>query len=152
MNKGVTLIELTIALAVLTIIAGAVVLGVSAEHRDSQMLYNAAVELQADMRYAQRRSIQEGRRVYILFEPSLNRYRMFNRNPYNAIRTVYFDTVNLVGTSFNPHNSAINRINFTPQGTASASGTVTLSNGRDLLNLTTTVSGGRVDFEIEEGN
>jgi Tfp pilus assembly protein FimT len=145
-TNGLTLIELTIAMAVLMVVVGTVLIGTRGNNNDYRALHNAALVIQADMRYAQRRAVMEGRRVHVIFRPSSNSYQIYKRRPYiYIIRTVYLENgVNLVGTSFpgTPH-----RINYLPRGTASAAGTITLSRGRYLQDITTTVSGGRVEIK-----
>jgi len=139
-TRGVTLLELAVVLAVIMVISGAVFIGISGNTNDYRTLHNAAVALQADMRYAQRRAVMEGRRFNVHFEPSLNRYSIVTWQPSREIhRIIYFqDGITLRLTSFDGDS-----IGFLPRGTGVA-GTIVLSNGRYWQKLTTTVSGGRV--------
>jgi Tfp pilus assembly protein FimT len=136
-NSGITLVELIIVMAVLMIALGAVFIGTSGgEYR---ALQNAAVSLRADIRYAQHRSIMEGRQFGVHLEPRYNRYHIVTTNPLVFHRTVYFQNgVRLIST-----NHPSNRVTFLPRGTGVA-GTIILSNGNYFKNITTTVSGGHV--------
>ena len=138
---GLSLLELLIALAILVIAATGIFFAF--RQTDRRVLQNASLMLQADLRYAQRRAMAEGRRVGISFEPARNRYRIMAFDSYEVIRTVYFqDGVRL------RHNSGPH-LYFLPRGTASSGFRIRLSNGRYWQELTATVSGGRIKiFEI----
>jgi len=143
-SKGFTLLELVIALAVISIISG----GVFFAFRPTQQrnLQNASLQLQADLRYAQRRAIIEGRRFGVAFDLTANNYRIVAENPRETIRTVYFQD----GVRLRYVTGA--RLNFLPRGTASSGFRIRLSNGDYWQQLTATVSGGRIRiFEITEG-
>jgi prepilin-type N-terminal cleavage/methylation domain-containing protein len=137
MNKGFTLIELTIAMTVLTVITAVVLVGTSSDAKERRALQNVASTLQADMQYAQRRAITEGRRVEIHFEPQSNRYYIMSFEPtIQVFRTVNFsDSVELIASSYQG-----NSLTYLPRGTGNA-GRVSMKNGRHLLEITTTVSG-----------
>jgi prepilin-type N-terminal cleavage/methylation domain-containing protein len=138
-TRGFTLLEITIAAAVLTIIVGAVIITSSGNNNDERALRNAALSLQADMRYAQRRAVTEGRRVGVAFEVSRNRYHIITLDPLEIHRTVYFQNgVTLLHTNFD-----FNRVMFLPRGTA-VPGTIVLTNGIYWQEITTTLSGGQV--------
>ena len=135
-RQGFTLIELTITLAVIVIVTGGVFLTFRQPNR--RALENASLQLQADIRYAQRRAMIGGRQFDVLFEPAHNRYRVRYLNPIQDIRVVYFtDGVQL-------RYSTLPRLIFHPRGTPNRGFTITLSNGRYWQDLTVTVSGGRV--------
>jgi len=140
-EKGFTLLEVVIALAIITIISGGIFLVVRQSPR--RALHNASLQLQADMRYAQRRAIMEGRRFGIEFNTARNRYRIMATNPTEEIRVVYFEgRINLWYTTRT-------RLDFLPRGTASSGFRIRISNGRYEQQLTATVSGGRIEiFEI----
>ncbi|MCL2571431.1 MAG: GspH/FimT family pseudopilin [Defluviitaleaceae bacterium] len=141
-RKGFSLLELLIALGIITIVSGGVFLAFRQTPR--RALNNASIQLQADLRYAQRRAIQEGRRIGIIFEPAHNRYRIMSTSPTEEIRVVYFQGgVRLRQTIPGA------RLDFLPRGTASSGFTISLSNGRYWQRLTATVSGGRIEiFDI----
>jgi len=139
-RKGFTLLELTIALAIIAIASGGIFLVFRQSPRRD--LENASLQLQADIRYAQRRAIIEGRRI----EVRINRYHYVIRyvNPggvFGEIRTVYFQN----GVHIRQTNT--NSIGFLPRGTVGGSGTLSLANARYEQNLTITVSGGRVEIK-----
>ncbi|MCL1878348.1 MAG: GspH/FimT family pseudopilin [Defluviitaleaceae bacterium] len=145
-RAGITLLELTIVLAVFAIVAGAVLVGVNTRASDYRALQNAAVRLQADLRYAQRRAVMEGQRIGIHFDTVNNRYNIILSETREIIRTVYMD-VNLFSVNY-PSNT----ISFLPRGTA-IPGTIALRSGNLHLPITTTLSGGQVRIHnIEEVN
>jgi Tfp pilus assembly protein FimT len=136
MKKGVTLLELTVVMAILMIVTGAVLISTRGDTNDYRALHNAALMLQADMRYAQRIALIEGRRVGVHFEPSHNRYSIMNR-------TVYLPNgVELLSTTY-----TFDEVFYLQRGTASAAGTIDLQKGRHTVELTTTLGGGRVEIK-----
>jgi type II secretory pathway pseudopilin PulG len=130
-----TLLELTVALAVFAILAGGVMLGFRQIER--RALYTASMQLQADMRDAQRRAIIEGREFIIRFDTANNLYRIVSTQPEITERTVHFTSgvrLDAVGTE---------SLTFHPRGTTAAT-TILLTQGNRTQRITTTVSGGRV--------
>ncbi|MCL2357766.1 MAG: GspH/FimT family pseudopilin [Defluviitaleaceae bacterium] len=142
-SAGVSLLELTIVLAIFATVAGAVFIGTSASNADQRNLQNAAVRLQADMRYAQRRAVTEGQRIGVRFDTVNNRYFIIVTGTNEILRTVYTD-VNLFSVNY-PQNT----VSFLPRGTATP-GTIMLRNGRLQLPITTTLSGGQVRIGYSE--
>ncbi|MCL1846250.1 MAG: prepilin-type N-terminal cleavage/methylation domain-containing protein [Defluviitaleaceae bacterium] len=140
-RAGVTLLELTIALAIFSIIAGVILVELTSDAADRRALQNAAVRLQADMRYAQRRAVMEGRIIYVNFYAEYNRYSIYYE-VFDPIRTVDMD-VNLFSAGFGPHN-AWNETHFLPRGTSGRSGTIALRNGNLEVQITVLISGGQV--------
>ena len=135
-RSGFTLLELIIALALIVIVSSGVFLAF--RQSDRRALHNASLMLQADLRYAQRRAMIEGRRVGVIFEPGLNRYRVVSTNPTTTLRTVYFHSgVRLRYNSFP-------QLHFTTRGTSSSGFTIWLYNGGYWQRLTATVAGGRI--------
>lgn len=135
-NKGFTILELVVALAVLTIVSTGVMISVYS--RNYRTLTNASLLLQADLRYAQRRAMAEGRRHGIVFDRVQNRYHIVVDHPRDTIRTVYLPQgVTLLDTT-GP------QLMFLPRGTASSGFRITLESGRYVQDLTATVSGGRI--------
>jgi Tfp pilus assembly protein FimT len=141
-TSGLTLLELTVVLAVVMILSGGVVLGL--RQADRRALNNASLQLQADLRYAQRRAVIEGRQFGVVFEIP-NRYRVVSTQPTRTIRTVYLrGGTRLLETSEE-------RLMFLPRGTPSAGFRVTLAKGSHTQRLTATVSGGRIRiFDIDQ--
>lgn len=141
---GLTLLELVIVIAIIMVATGVVLIGTRGSNNDYRTLHNAALMLQADMRYAQRRAVMEGQRVEVRFEPTQNRYHLITLSPTTTLRTVYFQNgVNLRSTTY-PGN----RMWYLPRATTGPqAGTIVLTNGRYWQELTTTVSGGRVEIK-----
>jgi len=141
-SKGFTLLELTIAMAVVLVVMGGIFLGVRANNRDEyRALYAAALTLQADMRYIQRRAIMEGRGFDIHFDTVHNRYTLASTMPFSIIRHVYFeDGINLAGTT-----ALGNRSGYTARGNLSGrSFSITLIGSVYTQPITVTLSGGQV--------
>jgi Tfp pilus assembly protein FimT len=144
-NNGVTLLELVIVLAITMVVVGAVFIGARVNNNDYRALQNAAVMIQADLRYAQRRAVMEGQRFGVHFEPHHNRYHIVTMNP-----VVFHRTVNLHGVNLRETNYPNNRVMYLPRGTA-IPGTIVLTNGNFRQEITTTLSGGQVRIHnIEE--
>ena len=128
--------ELIIALAIVMIATSGVFLAF--RQSDRRALHNASLQLQADLRYAQRRAMIEGRRVGVIFEPALNRYRVVSTRPTVTLRTVYFE--NGVRLRYN----SFPQLYFTPRGTSSSGFTIWLYNAGSWQRLTATVASGRI--------
>ena len=134
---GFTLLELIIALAIIVIATSGVFLAFRQPER--RALENASRQLQADIRYIQRRAIAEGRQFAIFLEPGENGYRITYYNPRVEIRAVNFqNNVRL------HYPSTPDRLGFLPRGTPSRSRTIELRTTRYSQRLTIVVSGGRV--------
>jgi len=139
-KKGITLLELTLALGILAIVSVGITLGITSINR--RALANASLQLQADIYYAQRRAIMEGVRYRVIFEAVDGRYRIRNVATGEDVRTVYLPQRVIVHTNL-PHN----QVDFLPRGTASDAGRITLLDRRYQQNLTINVSGGRVAIQ-----
>ena len=149
MSRGFTLIELVIALSIIMLVSAGVSIGLRNRNTDRRALQNASLTLQADLRYAQRRAIMEGRRFGVLFEPARNRYHIVARYPVSRperiVRTVYFENGVRLQSTTGTH------LMFLPRGTSSGGFTILLSNGSYWQRTTATVSGGRIRvFDIME--
>ena len=137
---GYTLLELTITLALIVIVAGTVFMSLRRQER--RALYNAAYQLQADIRYAQRRALISGRRVEVEFSRLYNRYII----RYERDCRTELLRVNLRGTGVQINSPNNLNVNFLPRGTISEGFTIVLESGRYRRSLTTTVSGGRIEL------
>jgi len=137
-GKGFTLLELIIALAVIAIVSGGLFIVFRQTPRSA--LENASLQLQADLRYVQRRAIIEGRRFRLQLNSLNNGYYISFLNPIEELRRVYFE--NGVRIRGNPRR----RFEFLPRGTpdGATSTTLTLYIGRYEQDLTILLSGGRV--------
>ncbi|MCL2224326.1 MAG: GspH/FimT family protein [Defluviitaleaceae bacterium] len=136
-QSGFTILELTVAVAVLLLAASVIFLGTRVDYRRG--LQNAALVLQADMRYAQRRAITEGQRVGIQFCAVHNRYSVITQNPLYHHRFVYFP----YGVQIYSYYLLRNRFMYLPRGTIERAGNVILRNGQYTIRITTTVGGGQ---------
>jgi Tfp pilus assembly protein FimT len=142
-TRGITLLELAVVFAVIMILSGGVMLGFrQAEHR---ALNNASLQLQADLRYVQRRAIMEGRQFGIVFELANQRYRIISTQPTRTVRTVYLHGgVRLDDVS-------AQQLLFHPRGTPSVGFRAILRHGSNTQRITATVSGGRIRvFDINQ--
>jgi|GEM_PF-680219 len=148
-TAGFTLMELSITLAIAITISGMVFIAASGDNRAYRELHNTALMIQSDLRYAQRLSIIEGRRIYTRFNMNSDSYSIVSQSPANTFRYVNFpDGVEICGERtrgfwFDTTSSYID-IPFTPRGTyGTQAGTIYLQNGEHRLRITLTVSGGR---------
>ena len=144
------MLELAIALGLIMIVSGGLMLSV--RQNDSRDIAQATVQMQADLRYAQRRAIAEGRRVGILFNGRYT-YQIIARNPPG-----HFPSFEHLGEPRHFANNAWfhfsmggNEVYFLPRGTVNRATTIQLrigsGSGRYQHNTTITVSGGRVYAE-----
>ena len=138
-NRGFTIIELLVALALVTIVSSGIFMVF--RQTPQQVTLNAALQLQADLRYAQRRAIIEGRRVAVEFDIAAQMYRIVIVNTSEEIRRVYLH--NSIRIS---HNIRGYRIEYLPRGTVSGTGssTISLTIGLHTEQLTITPATGRV--------
>ena len=140
-RSGFTLLELVIALSVIMIVTGGVFLAFRPSPR--RALENASLQLQADIRYIQRRAIAEGRRFDISFERRENRYRILGIDNNEDIYVYFQNGVRLHALSIDS-----NVVGFLPRGTSSHSLTIELRvDGRYSQRSTILLSGGRVDIK-----
>jgi len=135
---GFTLLELVIALAVATIISGGVFM--TFRQTPQRVLRSAALQMQADIRYAQRRAMIEGRRIQVSFYPTGRMYRIRFYDTLEELRRVYLQD----GISLLTHYLPSNRMTYLPRGTVSDAGSITLSMDGFTQRLTITPASGRV--------
>ena len=140
-RRGLTLIELTVALGVMAVLAGAAVFAFSQRDASRRQILSAADQLMADIRYARQRAILSGRRVEIRFDVADGSYTIRYLNPTAEIRTGQVSegvTVQL------PQGNFVH-LAFTPRGTPVRGGfSVILRTARHELRLSVVGSGGRV--------
>jgi prepilin-type N-terminal cleavage/methylation domain-containing protein len=141
-KNGLTLIELTIVLAVISVItAGAMMSFDVAERR---LLYNTSLALQADLRYAQRRAMIEGHTFGIKFYYTEGYYSIYHlgaRMPLKEVKLVKLPK----GVSFQRQPPI--DLHYLPRGTLSAGFTIALRTENYIQELTGTVSGGRIKIQ-----
>lgn len=137
--------ELAVVMAVIMVLSAGFLLGF--RQADNRALNNASLQLQADLRYAQRRAIIEGRSFGIVFELANNRYRVVSSRPERTVQSVQLPaSVSLMEVS-------AQRIMFHPHGTPTAALRVILSQGNNTQRITATVSGGRIRvFDINQSD
>jgi prepilin-type N-terminal cleavage/methylation domain-containing protein len=136
-KSGLTLIELTVVLAVVSVVTiGAVMSSGAAERR---LLYNTSLKLQADLRYAQRMAIIEGHDYGVIF--TAGSYMVFTVDEINS-DLIKSDVGLPDGVSFMHAPPA--RVHYLPRGTISDGFTVTLRTKRYKQELTGVPSGGRI--------
>ena len=135
---GFTLLELIITLAIIMIVSS----GVFVAHRQSERraLENASLQLQADIRYAQRRAVIDGQQVNLLFDFRANMYRILLVSCGTEVRRVYFQN----GVRIRFTTDMTTTKTFHPRGTIGNPLTMRLVTSRYYQELTTTISGGRV--------
>ena len=140
-QKGLTLIELVIALSIIAILSGAAIGTVRGLQRRS--LQNASMAFQADMRHAQRMALTEGRRWRITFDDVYNRYSV------GHVRSV-LDTADRPPWIYLPAGVRFSHLpqltsEFLPRGTLSGGGfTMYLRSGQYEQRLTVLPVTGRV--------
>ncbi|MCL2189103.1 MAG: GspH/FimT family protein [Defluviitaleaceae bacterium] len=142
-TRGVTLLELAAVLALLLVLSGGAAIGFRQTNR--RALHNASLQLQADMRYAQRRAIMEGRQFGVVFDIPNNNYRIISTRPRRTLRTVQIPNgVQLL-------ESSAPQLLFHPRGTPTAGFRVILEHSGNTQRITASVAGGRIRvFDINE--
>lgn len=152
--------EMTITLAVVMIVSGTVFIYARGDNRDYRELQNATSMLQADLRYAQRRAISEGRRIGVWIDERTGTFYHIwaSDQPVDEpFRTVHLSggvevyAVRGLNHSVGSGGTAWGRVMYTPRGTLGGrAGTIYLRNGRHTQWITINVAGGRAQyFEIE---
>ena len=137
-HRGLTLIELAVVLAVISLITAGAVL--SFRLVDRRVLENASLTLQADLRYAQRMAIIEGRNFGLFFHQ--DSYTISELEPNKIdIKTVMLPDGVLFQVLMIP------RVYFLPRGTISTGFSVTLEKGRFFQEITGLPSSGRIDIK-----
>lgn len=142
-DKGVTLIELIIVLSVGFILLQGCLLSLSS--LDRRRLQQASVELQGDLRYAQRRAIMEGVRYKVAFDRTSDSYDVI-RMEKGTNRGETIKAVTL------PDGITIYRVNisyveYNPRGTDNRAFTVVLKKGAYMAEMTGNVGAGRVSIK-----
>ena len=148
-KKGISLLELVIALGILSIL-GATAFG-AAQGIQRRNLTNASLILQAEIRRAQRMSVIEGRQWRLIFDVEYNRYSVGYLRSAAAIldtsterQWVYLPS----GVEFRDVPASVG---FLPRGTLSGSGfTMHLQSRQYSQRLTIHPISGRVNiFDIQ---
>jgi len=145
MSRGFTIIETIIVIVIIGIIA-IVAMPRIANTIETKRLYDAVEKVNDDLNYVRDYAISQHTNTWIVFEPTVERYRLFYGNTWgsssplidharNSSSWFYiynmFQNVGIQNTSFSG-----NRISFNWWGTPSEGGTVTLTNGTNTGTLT----------------
>ena len=134
--KGFTLLELTIAIALLAVVSAAAWVGMGQSYRRD--IQRTASILASDIRHAQQMAIQKGTNTSVVFFG--DSYIMFYY-PRGMGSQALGDLVPLLNAEF---AVAPQMIRFTPRGTTSTPTTIFLRNSRYAITLTLTLGAGRV--------
>lgn len=140
--KGVTLVEIMIVLAIMTILIGMAVPGLTGLQFHYRLV-SAARELTSDLRMARQMAITEGQKMIVVLDPQREGYQVERESaPGVPVRGVKeFKGLDLV--SFSNSNSN-NVIEFWPRGTTNDWGTIILQNPKGETRRITIVATGRV--------
>jgi len=137
---GFTLIELLIVLAIMSIVLGAGLAVFRTGSNERRDLESASRMLQADLRYAQRRALTEGRRIGIQFFEE-GGYDVVIIDTAEVLRTVHFNDITVT------RNRQESRLHYTVRGTPFPAMTITLASDNYTRALIINPAGGRVRLE-----
>lgn len=146
-ESGVTLVELAIVLMLLVIMGNMV--GVSFSSVGKSELNQSCIQLQSDLRYAQRLAVIKGIKHEVLFDVVGNCYKVRYKKKgsyltYTNVKTVNFDgKVSLDRINVNAENT----IAYTPTGTTNDACTIVLYNDSYTADLTVNVGSGRIKIK-----
>ncbi|MCL2398938.1 MAG: type II secretion system GspH family protein [Defluviitaleaceae bacterium] len=142
LSAGFTLIELVIVLGIVAILGSATL--ITSRSIERRTLTNAALALQADFRHAQRMALIESRRWQVVFSLDYNRY-VVRPSPTLQNRASLSYTVYLPhGVRINYINANANTVVYLPRGTINSGFTISLRSNNYQIEMTGTVSGGRI--------
>lgn len=155
--QGFTLMELAIVLGIIAIMSGGMLVAVAGRSSERRALQNASLALQADIRYAQRRTIVEGQRYGVTFDFAYNRYHVgpatrdtHGRWTVNHDRTIYLPpgvTMRRWLTSTGMYyEGTTHQITYLPRGTVSVGATYRLRTGLYQQDVSVVPSGGRAQL------
>lgn len=138
-QKGYTLIEVIIAFFIIIMLSSIVITSFTSVSR--RQLNRAALELQADLRYAQNMALQEGTAYSIMFFVQNNSYiiRRMENGRYVTIKEVNLQNVEILNTT-----ATNNTVIFSSKGTTANPCTVNLHNDNYRVSLTISLGAGRV--------
>ena len=135
-SSGISLLEISVVMAIVMIVLGVALIGVRAGNSANQSLNTASRVLQADIRYAQRLAIIEGERIRVVFSRHENRYSIIRPSDEEVIRRAELPT----GISFAEH---IGTLEYLPRGTVNVGMTIRLRNESYQQSITITPVSGR---------
>lgn len=121
-NKGYTLIELMVVVAIISLLLG---LSVNEIYNLIQWnkLNTAAALLSSELKDAQSRAFYEGVYYKLQFWPTLDRYKVYKQT--DLVNDIILKDIDLFNTNFTDNN-----LYFYPSGVPGQGGTITLKNKR----------------------
>lgn len=144
-NKGFTIIELIIVLAIIAITSGTIMLNIQSSDRTTlQLAKNTLID---DIRFAQNMAKSIGTSYYISFNSSLalsNTYHIRRNNQGRRVLCPVSPGATLDNDIILRNNFGGNTINFTSRGTVAGAGTITMQLRRYSVTLTVNLGSGRV--------
>jgi len=141
-ESGITLIELSIALAVTVIIGSGVFVAASGDH-GRRSLYNACVSFRNDIRYAQRMAVITGDKYRIIVNVGMNRYYMFRFVNIKYVTEKIVDMPEGVKIS---DTSNLYEVTYNPWGTPDQAGTIRVDGSGYYQKITVIPSSGRAEL------
>jgi len=124
-NKGYTLIELMVVVAIISLLLGLSLNGLNNLIQWSK-LNRAAALLSSELKNTQSRAFYEGVYYKLQFWPTLDRYRIYRKT--ELIQDIMLADIDLFNTNFTN-----NYVYFYPNGVPGMGGTVTLKNKRGKI-------------------
>jgi len=133
-SNGYTLIELIVGIIILSILTIITVKGLSGARANLE-LNREAHQLEATIKNCQSKAMYTGNYYKIEFQPTLNRYKVFNKSDLESIK--YLGNIKLHYTNFTN-----NKVYFYKTGVPNMGGTVTLKtkNNKTLYVIMTPVT------------
>jgi prepilin-type N-terminal cleavage/methylation domain-containing protein len=149
MTKGFTLIEMMVVVGLVTLLI--VLMGIPLlDSVPTYSLRNAIQQVSSDLRYAAHRAIAEHNNFYAQFDTVANIYGIVDDNDNSGT----FTTGDTQTPKLLPRGVRLAAVNFTatpltfrPDGSASASGSVTLRNTKGTTNQVRIAFGGLISVQ-----
>jgi type II secretion system protein H len=145
-NRGFTLIELVLVFAISIIMLNAISLTLN--NNDKRILNKVALEIQMELRQAQRLAIANGTKYEVEFDISKNKYNLKKQDNevigYKIIKTLEMPKeVELISVNANGNRT----IQYTPLGTTGNACTISLRTEKYALKMTVNVGSGRIEIK-----
>ena len=141
-EEGITLIEIVITFAIMTILIGIAVPGFT-NLQSHYRLDNAAREIVSDLRMARQMAITEGQKIMVVLDPQREGYQIERESAQGTPVKGFKELKGVDLVSFSNPNSN-NVIEFWPRGTTNDWGTIILQNPQGEARRITIVATGRV--------
>lgn len=125
-QKGITLIELMIGISIMVVL-----LALAIPSLKGRKLNEATRTIFSDLRYARMQAIKSRNSIMVTFDPNAFTYQVYNQDANQSILTKDIDN-DFHGITFSQSNNPV----FNPAGSVSPSGTVTVSDGINVKNIT----------------